>query len=200
MKKLTQFEKDCITLSILYALNGESSVPTIHAKNIAKYVYPKLLANKDFDEMELLAKTINERLNYILGTTISFEVKPNGQPVNDLIQFAVDYDVKSFWELLHFDRIWYDDELGKYTYIRKKSLNLEYNPYKYQITKFDLNELIIWQNLASLFESNNGEEFFYGWKINDSDNGWNFEKVKLTFNDKKKDICYFGESERLRDK
>lgn len=189
MKKLTQFEKDCIILSILYALNGESSVPSVHAQHIAKYVYPKLVAAKDYDETELLAKTINERLNYILGITISFEVKPNGQPVNDLIQFMADYNVKSFFELLHFDRIWYDDELGKYTYIRKKSLNLKYNPYKYQITKFDLNYLIIWQNLASLFESNNGEEFFYGWKINDSDDGWNFEKVKLTFNSKSKKIC-----------
>ena len=189
MKNLTQFEKDCIRLSILYALNGDSSVPSVHTKNIAKYAYPKLLANEDYDEMELLAKTINERLKSILEKTISFEVKPNGQPVNDLIQFMVDYDVKSFWGLLHFDRIWYDEESGKYTYIRKKSLNLDFHPYKYEITKLDLNDLIVWQNLASLFETNNGEEFFYGWKINELDDGWKFEKVKLTFNPKSKKIC-----------
>lgn len=199
MKKLTQFEKDCIILSILYALNGESSVPSVHAKNIAKYVYPKLLANEDYDEMELFAKTINERLNYILEITISFEVKPNGQPVNDLIQFMTDYNVKSFEELLHFDRIWYDEKLGKYTYIRKKSLNLDSNPYNYEITMFDLNYLIIWQNLASLFDVNChhciytstdiDEEFFYGWKFNESDDGWKFEDVKIAINSNNKNIC-----------
>ena len=188
MKKITQFEKECIRLSILYALNGDSSVLSIHAQHIAKYVYPKLLASKDYDEMELLSKTINARLKSILEKTISFEVKPNGQPVNDLIQCIVDWNVKSLAELLHFDRIWYDEESGKYTYIRKKSLNLDFHPYKYEITKLDLNDLIIWQNLASLFESNNGEEFFYGWKINELDDGWKFEKVKLTFNPKSKKI------------
>lgn len=199
MRKLTQFEKDCIRLSILYALNGDSSVPPDHAKNIAKYVYQKLLKNNDYDEMELLAKTINARLKAILEKTISFEVKPNGQPVNDLIQFMADYNVKSFWELLHFDRIWFDDESGKYTYIRKKELNLETNPYKYQITKFDLNELIIWQNLASLFDvhchhcvftsTNNDEEFFFGWKFNESDEGWKFEDVKIAINSGNKNVC-----------
>ena len=199
MKKITQFEKECIRLSILYALNGDSSVLSIHAQNIAKYVYPKLLANKDYDEMELLAKTINERLKSILEKKISYEVKPNDQPVNDLIQFMADYNVKSFGELLHFDKIWYDDELGKYTYIRNKSLNLDSHPYTYQITKFDLNDLIVWQNLASLFDVNCqhciytstdiDEEFFYGWKINELGDGWKFEKVNLTFNPKSKKIC-----------
>lgn len=189
MRKLNQTEKDCIRLSILYALNGESTVPAVHAQHIAEYAYQKLLANKDYDEMELLAKTINERLEYILGITIAFETKPNSQPVNDLIQFMVDYNVKSLWELLHFDRIWYDDELGKYTYIRKKSLNLDSNPYKYEITKFDLNELIVWQNLASLFDINchhciytsndTNEEVFDAWKLNESTNGWKFEAVKI---------------------
>lgn len=194
MKNLTQFEKDCIRLSILYALNGDSSVPSSHAIHIAKYVYPKLLANGDFDEMELLSKTINARLKTILKNTVSFEVKPNGQPVNDLIHFMVDYDVKSLAELLHFDRIWFDDELGKYTYIRKKSLHLESHPHKYEITKFNLDGLIIWQNLSSLFESNNGKKFFYGWKINESDDGLSFENVKLTFNSKSKSICYLDET------
>lgn len=189
MRKLNQIEKDCIRLSILYALNGESTVPTSHAKHIAKYAYPKILANKDYGEMELLAKTINERLEYILGITTSFEVKPNSQPVNDLIQFMVDYDVKSLWELLHFDRIWYDKELSKYTYIRTRTFNLDSNPYKYEITKFDLNELIIWQNLASLFDinchycictnDNIHKEFFDGWKLNESNDGWKFEAVKI---------------------
>ena len=199
MRKLTQFEKDCIRLSILYALNGDSSVPSVHAKHIAKYAYPKLLKNEDYDEMELLAKTINARLKAILEKTISFEVKPNGQPVNDLIQFTVDYDVKSFWELLHFDRIWYDDESGKYTYVRKKELNLDSNPYKYQITKFDLNELIVWQNLASLLDvhchhivckrTDIDEEFFFGWKFNESDEGWKFEDVKIAINSGNKNVC-----------
>ena len=198
MKKLTQFEKDCIRLSILYALNGDSSVPSVHAQHIAKYAYPKLLENDDYDEMESLAKTINERLEYILGITISFEVKPNSQPVNDLIQFMTDYNVKSLWELLHFDRIWYDDEIGKYTYIRKKSLNLDSNPYKYQITKFDLNELIVWQNLASLFDEDchycddDFDNYFYGWKINESSDGWNFEKEKIAVNSNSKNICDLG--------
>ena len=199
MKNLTQFEKDCIRLSILYALNGDSSVPSVHAKNIAKYAYPKLLANEDYDEMELLTKTINERLKSILEKTISFEVKPNGQPVNDLIQFMVDWNVKSFWELLHFDRIWFDEELGKYTYVRKKELNLDSNPNVYQITKFNLNELIVWQNLASLFDvhchhivckrTDNDEEFFFGWKFNESDDRWKFEDVKIAINSGNKNVC-----------
>ena len=199
MKKLTQFEKDCIRLSILYALNGDSNVPSVHAQHIAKYAYPKLLENDDYDEMKSLAKTINERLEYILGITISFEVKPNSQPVNDLIQFMIDYNVKSLWGLLHFDRIWYDDEIGKYTYIRKKSLNLEFNPYKYEITKFDLNYLIVWQNLASLFDvhchhfvckkTNIDEEFFFGWEFNESDDGWKFEDLKIAINSDNKNVC-----------
>ena len=42
--------------------------------------------NKDYAEMELLAKTINARLKYILETTISFEPKPDSQPVNEFIK------------------------------------------------------------------------------------------------------------------
>lgn len=44
MRKLSQFNKDCVRLSILYVLNGESSVPALHAQHIAQYVYPKLAA------------------------------------------------------------------------------------------------------------------------------------------------------------
>lgn len=49
-------------MSILYALNGESTIPALHAQHIAQYVYSKLAAAKDYDEMGLLAKTINARL------------------------------------------------------------------------------------------------------------------------------------------
>lgn len=201
MRKLSQFNKDCVRLSILYALNGESSVPALHVRHIAQYVYPKLLAAKDYDEMELLTKTINARLKYILETTISFEVRPDGQPVNDLIEFMKDYDVRSLAELLGFDRIWYDDYSKRYTYIRKKTLDLNSNPYKYQITKFDLEYLCIWQNLASLFDvdchhciytsdnnTDNDEEFFGGWAYNESTK--KFEEIRIPINNHKgKNIC-----------
>ena len=201
MRKLSQFNKDCVRLSILYALNGESIVPATHAQHIAQYVYPKLLAAKDYDEMELLAKTINARLKYILETTISFEVKSNSQPVNDLIEFMKDYDVRSLGELLRFDRIWYDDYSKRYTGIRKKTLDLNSNPYKYQITKFDLEYLCIWQNLASLFDvdchhcintsDGNDEEFFDGWAYNESTK--KFEEIRIPVNHKGKNICRLNE-------
>ena len=178
MRKLSQFNKDCVRLSILYALNGESSVPALHAQHIAQYVYPKLAAAKDLDEMELFAKTINVRLKYIIESTIPFEVRPDGQPVNDLIKFMKDYDVRSLKELLRFDKIWYDDNTNQYTCIRKKALDLNFNPYKsnpykYQITKFDLEYLCIWQNLATLFDDychyfDDDGEFFDGWAYNES--------------------------------
>ena len=93
----------------------------------------------------------------------------------------------------------YQEESGKYTYVRKKELNLDSNPYKYQITKFDLNELIVWQNLASLLDvhchhivcnrTDIDEEFFFGWKFNESDEGWKFEDVKIAINSDKKNLC-----------
>ncbi len=203
MRKLSQFEKDCVRLSILYALNGESAVPALHAQHIAQYVYPKLAAAKDYDEMELLAKTINARLKYILETTISFEAKPKNQPVNDLIQFMKDYDVRSLGELLRFDKIWYDDNTNQYAYLRKKALDLNSNPYKYQITKFDLEYLCIWQNLASLFDdschyyTDDNEEIFFGWKYNESTK--KFEKVQIPVNHKGKNICYLNKGIKIED-
>lgn len=202
MIKLSQFNKDCVRLSILYALNCESTVPALHAQHIAQYVYPKLVAAKDLDEMELLAKTINARLKYIIETTISFEVRPDGQPVNDLIQFMKDYDVRSLEELLRFDKIWYDDNTNQYTYIRKKALDLNFNPNIYQITKFDLEYLCIWQNLASLFDDSchyfdDDGEFFDGWVYNESSK--KFEKVQIPVNHKGKNICYLNKGIKVED-
>ena len=204
MRKLSQFDKDCVRLSILYALNGESSVSALHAQHIAQYIYPKLLAAKDFDEMELLAKTINARLKYILETTISFEVRPNGQPVNDLIKFMKDYDVRSLEELLRFDKIWFDDNTNQYTYLRKRALDLNSNPYKYQITKFDLEYLCIWQNLASLFDVNwhyytvdDDGKFFDGWAYNETTK--KFEKIQIPVNHKGKNICYLNKGIKVED-
>lgn len=204
MRKLSQFNKDCVRLSILYALNGESTVPALHAQHIAQYVYPKLAAEKDLDEMELLAKTINARLKYIIETTISFEVRPYGPPVNDLIKFMKDYNVRSLEELLRFDKIWYDDNTNQYRYIRKKALDLNFNSNIYQITKFDLEYLCIWQNLASLFDDychyytvDNDDEFFDGWVYNESTK--KFEKVQIPVNYKGKNICYLNKGIKVED-
>lgn len=160
--------------------------------------------------MELLAKTINARLKYILETTISFESKPDSQPVNDLIQFMKDYDVRSLGELLRFDKIWYDDNTDQYAYLRKKALDLNSNPYKYQITKFDLEYLCIWQNLASLFDidchhriytsddnTSDDEEFFDGWIYNESTK--KFEKVQIPVNHKAKNICYLNKGIKVEE-
>lgn len=198
MKNLTQFEKDCLWMSIRYAIGRHSIASVTHPQNIAKYAYPKLLKNDDTKEMLNIATDINKSLADILWQWFHFKAKNDSQPLNDLFEFMHDYNIKSTNDLATFDEIWFDKESQKYNY--RKCKNLVLHPSI--IPNMYLDDLIPWQNLAALMDKNchriaicndgNNEkkiEFFYGWQIISRDGSiMKYEKVMIPVNYNK--YCY----------
>lgn len=198
MKKLTAFEKNCLWMSIRYAIGRHSIASVTHAQNIAKYAYLKLLKSGDNKEMLAIATDINKSLADILWQWFHFKARNDSQPLNDLFEFMHDYNIKSTDSLATFDVIWFDEDAQKYNYKKSKKLVL-HTPV---ILNMYLDDLIPWQNLAALMDKNCHRiaickdeekekeiEFFYGWHITSRYNSiMEYEKVMIPVNVNK--YCY----------